>query len=81
MTVQAEEHSIANPTRQARPRPICSWLPSPRVAVISNIPAHTRFDAAVAAAYGWSDWANGLLDCAIFNRLLAENLRRTGVAY
>lgn len=38
--------------------------------------AHARLDAAVAAAYGWTDWNQGLSDDEMLNRLLAENLRR-----
>lgn len=37
-------------------------------------------DAAVAAAYSWADWNQGLSDDEILNRLLAENLRRKPVA-
>jgi len=41
--------------------------------------AHSKLDAAVAAAYGWTDWYAGVSDDEILNRLLAENLRRVAV--
>ena len=39
--------------------------------------AHASLDAAVAAAYGWADWAPSMADDAILRRLLALNLART----
>jgi len=42
--------------------------------------AHRELDAAVAAAYGWSDWSDAMEDDEILRRLLALNLERTGGA-
>ena len=39
--------------------------------------AHAALDAAVAAAYGWSDWTPQMADDEILRRLLALNLQRT----
>ncbi|MDK9702427.1 MAG: hypothetical protein OEL20_04755 [Sulfuritalea sp.] len=41
--------------------------------------AHTRLDAVVAAAYGWTDWGPGVPDEEILKRLLAENQQRVSV--
>ena len=39
--------------------------------------AHRRLDAAVAAAYGWTDWGEaGLPDAEILGRLFALNQER-----
>ncbi len=38
--------------------------------------AHAALDAAVAAAYGWTDWTPALADDEILRRLLALNLER-----
>jgi hypothetical protein len=38
--------------------------------------AHEALDAAVAAAYGWTDWGPELPDDEILRRLLALNLAR-----
>ena len=38
--------------------------------------AHKRLDAAVAAAYGWTDWGDGLPDEEILARLFALNQDR-----
>jgi hypothetical protein len=38
--------------------------------------AHAALDAAVAAAYGWTDWTLVLGDEEILRRLLALNLER-----
>jgi hypothetical protein len=40
--------------------------------------AHATLDAAVAAAYGWADWAPDLPDDEILRRLLALNRARAG---
>lgn len=40
---------------------------------------HTKLDTAVAAAYGWLDWGEGLTDDEILNRLLVENHQRSVV--
>ena len=42
--------------------------------------AHAALDAAVAAAYGWTDYAPSLPDEEILRRLLALNLQRTAPA-
>lgn len=42
--------------------------------------AHEVLDAAVAAAYGWSDYTNAMPDGEILRRLLALNLERAGVS-
>ncbi len=42
--------------------------------------AHATLDAAVAAAYGWADWAPALADEEILRRLLALNRARSGEA-
>ena len=39
--------------------------------------AHQQLDAAVAAAYGWADYATGMPDDEILKRLLALNLERS----
>jgi hypothetical protein len=41
--------------------------------------AHEALDAAVAAAYGWSDYTSAMPDDEILRRLLALNLERAGV--
>jgi len=41
--------------------------------------AHRDLDAAVAAAYGWADWGNGLSDEQILERLFKLNQVRTAV--
>ena len=38
--------------------------------------AHRTLDAAVAAAYGWTDYTPDMLDEEILRRLLALNLAR-----
>jgi type II restriction/modification system DNA methylase subunit YeeA len=38
--------------------------------------AHRALDAAVAAAYGWTDWGNGLSDEVILERLFKLNQER-----
>src|SRR5574337_488619 len=38
--------------------------------------AHAALDAAVAAAYGWTDWTPAMTDDEILRRLLALNLER-----
>ena len=38
--------------------------------------AHAQLDAAVAAAYGWSDWRADMPDEEILRRLLALNRQR-----
>ncbi|MFN7778901.1 MAG: class I SAM-dependent DNA methyltransferase [Betaproteobacteria bacterium] len=40
--------------------------------------AHESLDAAVAAAYGWADWAPAMPDDEILRRLLALNRERAG---
>ena len=40
--------------------------------------AHKALDRAVATAYGWEDYAEGLPDAEILGRLLALNLERAG---
>ena len=40
--------------------------------------AHEALDAAVAAAYGWADWAPAMPDDEILRRLLALNRERAG---
>jgi hypothetical protein len=40
--------------------------------------AHEALDAAVAAAYGWSDYTSAMPDDEILRRLLALNLERAG---
>lgn len=40
--------------------------------------AHEALDAAVAAAYGWSDWTPAMTEDEILRRLLALNLQRAG---
>lgn len=40
--------------------------------------AHDALDAAVAAAYGWSDYTPAMPDNEILRRLLALNLERAG---
>ena len=40
--------------------------------------AHQQLDAAVATAYGWSDYAHAMSDDEILKRLLALNLERSG---
>ena len=40
--------------------------------------AHRDLDAAVAAAYGWTDWGNGLADDVILERLFKLNQERAG---
>lgn len=40
--------------------------------------AHQALDAAVAAAYGWTDYSPDMPDEEILRRLLALNLERTG---
>ena len=40
--------------------------------------AHETLDAAVAAAYGWTDYTPQLGDDEILARLLALNLQRAG---
>ena len=40
--------------------------------------AHATLDAAVAAAYGWADWAPDMPDDEILRRLLALNRARAG---
>lgn len=40
--------------------------------------AHAQLDAAVAAAYGWPDYAPAMPDDEILRRLLALNLQRAG---
>ena len=42
--------------------------------------AHEALDAAVAAAYGWSDYTPAMPDDEILRRLLALNLARAGAA-
>ena len=42
--------------------------------------AHARLDAAVAAAYGWSDYSPAMPDEEVLRRLLALNLERAKVA-
>jgi type II restriction/modification system DNA methylase subunit YeeA len=42
--------------------------------------AHRALDAAVAAAYGWSDYTPDMPDDEILRRLLALNLERSGAA-
>jgi type II restriction/modification system DNA methylase subunit YeeA len=42
--------------------------------------AHRELDAAVAAAYGWTDYAPEMSDDEILRRLLALNLERAGQA-
>ena len=41
-------------------------------------PAHEALDIAVAAAYGWADYAPAMADDEILRRLLALNLERAG---
>jgi type II restriction/modification system DNA methylase subunit YeeA len=38
--------------------------------------AHRELDAAVAAAYGWTDWGNGLSDEVVLERLFKLNQER-----
>jgi hypothetical protein len=38
--------------------------------------AHAKLDAAVAIAYGWSDYADAMTDDEILGRLLQLNLSR-----
>ena len=38
--------------------------------------AHKELDKAVAAAYGWTDWGDGLADDAILERLFRLNQER-----
>jgi len=40
--------------------------------------AHKALDAAVAAAYGWTDYTAAMTDEEILKRLLALNLERAG---
>ena len=40
--------------------------------------AHSALDAAVAAAYGWTDYSAAMTDNEILARLLALNLERAG---
>ena len=40
--------------------------------------AHQQLDAAVAAAYGWTDYSPDMPDDEILKRLLALNLERSG---
>jgi hypothetical protein len=40
--------------------------------------AHEQLDQAVAAAYGWADYAPAMPDEEILRRLLALNLERAG---
>jgi hypothetical protein len=40
--------------------------------------AHATLDAAVAAAYGWTDWTPEMPDDEILRRLLALNRERAG---
>ena len=40
--------------------------------------AHTQLDAAVAAAYGWTDYTPQMSDDELLARLLALNLQRAG---
>ncbi|MEQ1555495.1 MAG: hypothetical protein ABL915_01680 [Gallionella sp.] len=47
-----------------------------RPAWLSN--AHQVLDAAVAAAYGWTDYTPAMSDDEILRRLLALNLERAG---
>lgn len=42
--------------------------------------AHAALDAAVAAAYGWTDWTPDMPDDEILRRLLALNRARAGAA-
>jgi type II restriction/modification system DNA methylase subunit YeeA len=42
--------------------------------------AHKALDAAVAAAYGWTDYTSAMPDEEILRRLLALNLARSGAA-
>ncbi len=42
--------------------------------------AHKALDAAVAQAYGWSDYTADMQDEEILKRLLALNLERAGNA-
>lgn len=39
--------------------------------------AHEALDAAVAAAYGWTDWTPAMPDDEILRQLLALNLQRS----
>ncbi len=39
--------------------------------------AHSQLDAAVAAAYGWTDYAPDMANEEILKRLLALNLARS----
>jgi hypothetical protein len=41
--------------------------------------AHAALDAAVAAAYGWSDYTSAMPDDELLRRLLALNLERAKV--
>ncbi|HYP67861.1 MAG TPA: hypothetical protein VEP67_06350, partial [Thiobacillaceae bacterium] len=41
--------------------------------------AHKELDAAVAAAYGWTDYTPDMPDGEILRRLLALNLQRAGI--
>jgi len=41
--------------------------------------AHEALDAAVAGAYGWSDYTPQMSDDEILARLLALNLQRAGM--
>jgi len=40
--------------------------------------AHKTLDAAVAAAYGWTDYTPDIPEAEILSRLLALNLARAG---
>jgi len=44
------------------------------------IAAHTELNAAVAAAYGWADYTEGMANGEILSRLLTLNLERTAAA-
>jgi hypothetical protein len=41
--------------------------------------AHEKLDLAVAAAYGWGDYATTMTDDEIFTRMLALNLKRVAI--
>jgi hypothetical protein len=43
--------------------------------------AHAALDAAVAAAYGWTDWTPALPDEVVLRRLLALNRERAGAPH